>query len=384
MKLSPHCLFGSSDARRIVTQGFAPVIKLVDDFAWASDFASLPHHPLLIGRKTAPRELLDYNPAQRFHDGADSRGEAHRFLHDLRDGGGWSMADNIRANPHVDAWEGPNEPVFSTPEEMNWYARFETERARLLFNLGTGAVVGNFSVGTPDLGLWTSFYPAIDAIRLYSGFLGLHEYWDWTPDMNPPWYPGNLTWHQLRYRRVAEIFGANMPSTVITECGWDTVPLQDSPHPKTGYSPGKPFHLRGLGIGEYFNSLKAYDQELQKDSYIVGATIFTFGNGWPDHNVEGDGLADLLITYWQEAPAEEIDMTLLESLVIVKTLRSLTKRSIAGAELTTVPANTHLMVYQAPVNFAWAFGDNRLILAGTTGKSIWADPDPNNPSVQYL
>src|SRR3990167_5446997 len=175
MRLGPHCLFGSSEATRIVSEGKAPVIKLVDDWGWADGLSGIK-----IGRKTAPEELRLYNPAQRYRDGANPLTEARRFLYSIEDCSGWSLADNIEDNTHVTAWEGPNEPVFGTGEEMRWYADFEAERARILRQeLGIGAVVGNFSVGTPaDLALWNYFSPAIGAVLIHDGYLGLHEYWN--------------------------------------------------------------------------------------------------------------------------------------------------------------------------------------------------------------
>ncbi len=301
MKLGPHCLFGSADARRIVTEGRAPVIKCVDDWGLA-ETADLPHRPLVIGRKTQP--FLTFDPAQRFREGADPIAEAVRFLRQMPDGSGATLADSILANPQVPAWEGPNEPAFgggTDPQNqaaMAWYGRFEAERARLLREeFGKAAVVGNFATGNPDLpesdrmAMWRQFLPALDAVRELGGYLGLHEYWD------PDWDPGNVTWHELRYRHLAGYLGEQMPRVVITECGWDGIPSSTP-----GFPPGNSFRKSGRSLESYFASLARYDGEIGADAYVVGACIFTYGSGWPDHNVEGTALADLLITHGQSAP----------------------------------------------------------------------------------
>jgi len=301
MKLGPHCLFGSADARPIVTEGLAPVLKCVDDWGLA-ELGELPHRPLVIGRKTQP--FLPFDPARRFREEADPLVEARRFLYEMPDGSGVSLAGDIAANPRVQAWEGPNEPAFGGGDNpanqaaMAWYGQFEAERARLLHeDFGKAALVGNFATGNPDLpvsdrmAMWRQFLPALDAVRLWGGYLGLHEYWD------PDWDPGNVTWHELRYRHLAEFLGGRMPRVVITECGWDGIPSITP-----GFPPGIPFHQSGRSLENYFASLVRYDTEIGADSFVVGACLFTFGTGWPAHNVEGTAMAGLLVRHGQSAP----------------------------------------------------------------------------------
>ena len=57
----------------------------------------------------------------------------------------------------------------------------------------------------------------------------------------------------------------------------------------------------------YFRQLVWYDEELQKDDYVVGATIFTWGSydkPWADFDVAGTQVAKKLIAYTQQDPAK--------------------------------------------------------------------------------
>jgi len=58
---------------------------------------------------------------------------------------------SILANPHVDYWEGYNEPGVGKVSDIEWYAQFEQARVETLASHGLKAVIGCFSVGTPDV-----------------------------------------------------------------------------------------------------------------------------------------------------------------------------------------------------------------------------------------
>ena len=61
------------------------------------------------------------------------------------------MQKSILANPLVDYWEGYNEPSVVNVSDIEWYAQFEQTRVENLASHGLKAVVGCFSVGTPDV-----------------------------------------------------------------------------------------------------------------------------------------------------------------------------------------------------------------------------------------
>jgi hypothetical protein len=206
---------------------------------------------------------------------------------------------------------------------MSWYAQFEVERMRLTADLGLKCVIGNFATGSPNLNLWPAFFPALKAAQEHQALLGLHEYscpWMWwmtgNHQLDPNADEGDEGWTTLRYRKVYRQhlipngFG-NVP-LVITECGID--PLVN-PKPPSAGSGGTWLHLGGYWAAHdnepdkadyYFRQLVWYDQELQKDKYVVGATLFTWGNfgqAWKDFDVAGTDVAKKLIAYTEQDPA---------------------------------------------------------------------------------
>jgi hypothetical protein len=129
------------------------------------------------------------------------------------------------------------------------------------------SVAYTFSQGVPEKEHWAILADGLTHCDL----LGLHEYW--YPHFNSP---DMIPWHVLRYRTA----WANLPDEakrqiVITECGAD----------------GGAGGIDTMGWqkftseGAYLGDLQAYDAELQKDDYMIGATIFQAGSGWASWDV---------------------------------------------------------------------------------------------------
>jgi hypothetical protein len=225
------------------------------------------------------------------------------------------QGEKYRLNPSIRVWEGPNEPVFGNADDpanvqaMAWYADFEAERLRLLADQGLRGVVGNFATGNPDLPLWPAFLPAVAAARQHGGTLGLHEYsspWMWwltgnfqtgncdhRPDFAGEGDTGFLT---LRYRKVYRDFlapaGLDDVPLLITECGLDSIGALCPGYTSGPWKDHLDFWGRHDGAHDpidywrgaerdaeryYAEQLMWYDRELQKDPYVIGATIFTVG-----------------------------------------------------------------------------------------------------------
>jgi len=126
---------------------------------------------------------------------------------------------------------------------------------------------------------------------------------------------GDEGWTTLRYRKVYRRYlspqGLDSVPLVITECGIDPMV---NPKPK-----GAPAGAwTGLGTfwrnqndekdkaDFYFRQLVWYDRELQKDDYVVGATVFTWGNTgspWSDFDVAGTPVAQKLIAHTKADPS---------------------------------------------------------------------------------
>jgi hypothetical protein len=231
-----------------------------------------------------------------------------------------------QANPGIKYWEGHNEPVWSTAEEMSWYGQFEAERIGLMAEHGLKCVIGNFATGSPDLALWPSFLSALEAAQTHKALLGLHEYscpWMWwmtgTHQLNPDEDEGDEGWTTLRYRKIYRQHlipnGFGDVPLVITEAGVD--PLVNPKPPSAGA--GGTWKLLGDFWAThdnepdkadfYFRQLVWYDEELQKDPYVVGATLFTWGSfgGWVDFDVAGTEVAKKLIAYTKNNPAVPFD-----------------------------------------------------------------------------
>jgi murein DD-endopeptidase MepM/ murein hydrolase activator NlpD len=289
------------------------VVKLVGDWGMAS---TVPAGVLVVGRK----HQGDYDAQHQYRTGQNPAAAARVFVQD-------QMA-TYKANPHITYWEGHNEPVWNSQAEMTWYAQFEVERMQLMAGLDLKCVIGNFATGNPDLPLWASFVSACQAGREYEALLGLHEYscpWMWwmtgNYQLNPAEDEGDEGWTTLRYRKIYRQYlmpnDAAIP-LVITECGID--PLV-SPKPQ-GCSGGTWKQLGDYWKAQngetdkadfYYRQLVWYDQELQKDDYVVGATVFCWGNygtPWSNFDVAGTDVAKKLVAYTQANPAEDFSYTL--------------------------------------------------------------------------
>jgi hypothetical protein len=309
-KLGAHVLRSAPDLGDYI-QARPAVVKLVGDWGLARD---VPEGVLVIGRK----HQADYDAQLQKASGQTPPQAAHQFVQD--------QLPTYQSNPHITYWEGHNEPVWNTAEEMDWYAEFEVERMRLMADLGLKCVLGNFATGRPNLDLWPAFLPALQAATQHEAILGLHEYscpWMWWMtgrfQVDPNADEGDEGWTTLRYRKVYRQHlisnGLGGVPLVITECGID--PLV-SPKP-SGVSGGT---WRQLGsfwaehdnepdkADYYFRQLVWYDRELQKDDYVIGATVFTwgsFGQPWSDFDVAGTDVSKKLVAHTQADPAKPFE-----------------------------------------------------------------------------
>jgi len=230
-------------------------------------------------------------------------------------------------------WESFNE--MSSWDHLAQYADFEAERQVLMDAEGFRCCIGNFATGTPEISeyegdgrndIWPRFYPALHAAHDYHNILGLHEYGGLWMDL---WYGPNQHdeliagervpfpaeraegWLFGRYRKVwrrhiapnqwtnirivLTEFGLDMAGTYTTDklagytCGaWTTCApawrsLDDRNDPETYYA----------------EQLEWCDNQMRRDPYVTGATIFTWGtmsDVWRGFDIEGP-VSDNLCTY---------------------------------------------------------------------------------------
>ncbi len=305
-KLGPHVLRANSDASEYIQSGLA-IAKFVDELGMA---VNVPPGVLVIGR----RYQGDYDAQLQRNSGKTPLEAARQFIGDQK--------GTYQVNSHVKYWEGHNEPVWSNEEEMAWYTQFEVERMRMMADMGLKCVIGNFATGSPDMALWPAFLPALRAAKQYKAILGLHEYscpWMWwmtgKHQMDPNADEGDEGWTTLRYRKVYRQHlipnGLGDVPLAITECGIDPmVGPQPSESPSGTWKSLGGFWSQHDNEPDkadyYFRQLVWYDEELQKDDYVVGATIFTwgsYGKPWEDFDVAGTEVAQKLIAYTQQNPA---------------------------------------------------------------------------------
>lgn len=208
-------------------------------------------------------------------------------------------------------WEAFNE--MASWEAMYDYGLFEQERQNILADNGYKAAIGSFATGTPEIvppnDRWPQFYPALAAAHRYHNLLSLHEYGGLFMDM---WYDGDNYnvfpdtykegWLFTRYRQVwNKHIKPNLWTNikiVLTEFGLDNAATstvsQIAGKPIGPWKQCKPVWAekfnRPDGEQFYFEQLVWADKQMQKDSYVVGATIFTHGTMspvWGEFDIEG-------------------------------------------------------------------------------------------------
>jgi hypothetical protein len=320
-KLGAHVLRVAPDLGEYI-QARPAVVKFVGDWGMAPN---VPEGVLVIGR----RHQGAYDAQLQKNTGKTPLAAAQQFIQD--------QLETYQSNPLIKYWEGHNEPVWNDEEGMGWYAHFEVERMRLMADLGFKCVIGNFATGTPPLRLWPAFLPALRAARQYQAILGLHEYscpWMWwmtgKHQIDPNADEGDEGWTTLRYRKVYRQHlipnGVGDVPLVITECGID--PLVNPKPP--GAPSGTWRHLGGFWIQHdnepdaadyYFRQLVWYDEEMQKDDYVIGATVFTWGNfggTWRDFEVAGTEVSKKLITYTLANPTRPFKYPEAGEVIVVK------------------------------------------------------------------
>jgi hypothetical protein len=304
-KLGAHALRSAALLGEFI-QARPAVVKLVGDWGIA---ASIPAGVLVIGAKAG-----DYDAQLQRTTGKTPREAAEQLVGDMR--------PTYEANSAITYWEGHNEPVWNNEDDMGWYAQFEIERMKLMADMGLKCVIGNYATGSPPLNLWPAFVPALKVARDYEALLGVHEYscpWMWWMtgkyQLDPNDDEGDEGWTTLRYRKVYRNYLApagvgNVP-LVITETGVDPLVNPKPPGAKSGTWSQLGDYWRDHDnepdkADFYFRQLVWYDKELQKDDYVIGATIFTFGNWggtWKHFDIAGTPVAEKLIAYTQDDPA---------------------------------------------------------------------------------
>jgi hypothetical protein len=261
------------------------VVKTVhhDAVFWTEIKAEYPEL-LLIGRKYCERQPL-----------SDPEGEAEDLV-------GWILDSSVTTI--YDTWEGYNE-VSRTRREGLY--RFDRRMAEILHENGLTYVAGSWSVGVPHIPDWLE--PGMLDVLRVADYIGVHEYcaprmdsefelYPTDPDIQPE-VGGYFT---LRYRHWYPTLPADCRKPLlITECGIDSGACHWDPGGQGGW--------RSFTDAEgYLEQLQWYDRYLREDDYVVGATIFCYGNldpTWETYDIGGDAvglLADYLVAGVEPPP----------------------------------------------------------------------------------
>ena len=303
-KLGAHVLALTPDVFLLSTK--ASVVKLVNNYQIAGELRKANPAIKIIGRVWAdniPIPDMRISPEQAAHEWVERQKPIYL------------------ANPNIEYWEGANERSFNNENEARWYANFELSRTRLLAGIGRKSVVGNFSVGYPDVGVpyaqqgnwnyWDIFLSILGEVNALGGLLGLHEYsvhflWNFTTQGNvsldaPAVDLSNVGWLTLRYRMVLNRMkqkGISCP-IVITELGLDKVPNLASNLPQGGWKAMSGYIAsKGLNPEEFYaKQLLWYEKELMLNPEVIGATIFTVGstNDWAEYDIANTSIVKRLL-----------------------------------------------------------------------------------------
>ncbi|MCS6831483.1 MAG: hypothetical protein RMM08_09535 [Armatimonadota bacterium] len=197
----------------------------------------------------------------------------------------------------VDYLEGPNEcentPCWDSVEEARWFGRFWERLAERIARAGFRPCVGSIPVGNPPGHIseirakLEAFIPALRAAKRWNGVWSYHAYSiEYTRDV------GVEYWYSLRYRIFYEFLRERYPDLaslpmILTEAGID----------RGGNPTSDGWRARG-DAAKFQRWLLWYDAELQKDRYILAATLFQIGDpgGWWSFDVEpvAQWLADVI------------------------------------------------------------------------------------------
>jgi hypothetical protein len=158
-------------------------------------------------------------------------------------------------------WEGLNEPVVNSVDDAKainaWFVRF----AQIMHSEGELVAGFSWSTGNPMPDKLYQVAPYLVEAAAATDVHAFHEYYT-------RWVKGQ-DWGRYRDFEQAMPAYARKP-VIITEAGLDETGQWDG-----GY-------LGRISVDEYIDILKQYDQVLLQDPYVLGATIFQWGDdsGW--------------------------------------------------------------------------------------------------------
>ena len=265
-KLGYHVQGWTAGTLQTVLQARAPILKVMaNDVGPVREVAqAVPQLTVVVRRYFDDGEQRELLMARRDGGRRCALAVVRQFERLLE-----ALPPAVRARTFV---EGLNE--VGLWDDAQAYNEFTVGFAETCRALGVRPAVYSFPTGNPpgyrdgsreDLAAyWAHYHDGLEAAREANGALALHEY-------DAPTMRRLSSWLCLRYRRVWEALPERLRlPVVITECGIDGGVL------------GAPIEQAGwrayLSAYDYALELAWYDDELQRDAGVIGATIFTAGN----------------------------------------------------------------------------------------------------------
>ncbi|HEX7588704.1 MAG TPA: LysM domain-containing protein, partial [Anaerolineae bacterium] len=298
----------------------------------------------------------------------DPEGRAEQFFAAMK-------GDAERMRGIYDAWMGYNESVVNSQEEAEKLSRFYVRWGDLMRAAGCKSAAYSFATGNPARGdpkpdgsLEPNFWPFLAEGLRHCDLLSLHEYSAPTLDF---W----ATFLCLRYRKVMDLLPPDARrQIVITETGIDGG-AGPADQPQQGWS-------KFTDAAGYVATLSWYDAELQKDDYVIGATIFTM-NGWGIDGSFAIGDVTQIRDYIAQggAPASVV----VKPPVVVQPVAPVSP--VPPVQPPTQPADPQPPVplpTQSQTTYTVLPGDTLFVIArkfGTTVAAIVAANNISNPSL---
>lgn len=187
----------------------------------------------------------------------------------------------------IDYVEGPNEgentPTWETLETAKWFGKFWEKLAINIYSGGFLPCAGSIAVGNPtgtieEIRLKIeAFIPALRVIKKLNGAWSYHSYsLEYSTDENIE------KWYSLRYRIFYEFLKEKYPELsdlpmILTEGGIDR-----------GGNPKTDGYLARGDMEKFIRYLQWFDNEIRRDNYIIGVTLFQIGDSenWTSFNLE--------------------------------------------------------------------------------------------------
>lgn len=284
-KLSIHLLGKYTPGAHEVVKAGPPVLKVLDPQGNGDMLAGLLDYHRHWPQGYTVVRIWENTPDTHYPITADPEASADHYWNTVLAPAVAKLSPEARAA--IDFLEGPNEnetcPTWQEGVEgARWFGRFEARLAQRIAEGGYRPLLANISVANPpgsrgEIGaLLDAYSPALYAAQEYGGAWAYHGYTcSYSTD------PEEEVWYSLRYRIFYAYLRKHHPELaslpmILTEAGVD--------YAGNAYTDG--WQARGTAA-DYQEWLLWYDKELQKDPYIIGATLFQSGDAiWPSFELE--------------------------------------------------------------------------------------------------